>query len=127
MGNAKIDTVFIAVGLIVLIFGMAFGGWMGSTESFQYADIHAHMNLLGFVLPALYGLMHRVYPGLVRSRLAWPQCIAHFVGVAIFVPGLLVVGMTGNPLVVIVGASVVLLSTLTFGYLFITADKSSTA
>ena len=124
MGNAKIDTVFITVGLIVLLFGMAFGGWMGSTDNFQYADAHAHMNLLGFVLPTLYGLMHRVYPGLSRSRLAWPQCIAHFVGVAIFIPGLLVVGMTGNPLVVIVGASVVLLSTATFAYLFITGDKS---
>jgi hypothetical protein len=120
----RIDVVFIGTGLVVLVAGMAFGGWMGATDNFQYADVHAHLNLLGFVIPTLFGLLHRAYPDLARSRLAWPQCIAHFVGVLVFIPGLVIVGQTGNPLVVIAGASIVILATLTYGYIFLSAQKS---
>src|SRR5689334_9825928 len=97
----RIDTAFIGIGLIFLFLGMSFGGWMGASEDFQFADAHAHWNLLGFVVPTLYGLIHRSYPELRRSRLAWPQFIGHFIGVLIFVPGLFVVTITGSPILVI--------------------------
>ena len=119
-----IDRVFIGVGLIVLLGGMSFGGWMGASDNFQYADAHAHLNLLGFVLPTLFGLLHRSYPNLKRSRLAWPHCIAHFLGVAIFIPGLFIVLTNGHALVVIIGASIVMLATLTFCFIFFTGDKT---
>jgi hypothetical protein len=121
----RIDTVFIGLGFAILIGGMAFGMWMGAQENFQFADAHAHMNLLGFVLSTLYGLLYRVYPGLARSRLAWPQCIAHFLGVLIFIPGIVIVTNTANPVGAIVGSIIVLLATLTFGFIFLTADKST--
>ena len=121
----RIDVVFIGIGLVVLVAGMAFGMWMGMNENFQLADAHAHLNLLGFVVPTLYGLLHHTYPSLARSRLAWPQCIAHFVGVLVFIPGLVVVIQTGNPAGAIAGATIVMLATLTFGYIFLSAPKSS--
>jgi hypothetical protein len=121
----RIDVTFIGGGLVFAICGMAFGMWMGSHQDFQFADAHAHLNLLGFVFPALYGLIHRAYPTLARSRLAWPQCIAHFAGVLIFIAGIVVVTLTNNQLIVIVGAIVVLLATLTFGFVFLSADKSN--
>jgi hypothetical protein len=119
----RIPVAFIGIGLIFLICGMAFGMWMGATENFQFADAHAHWNLLGFVVPTIYGLIHRAYPNLARSRLAWPQCIAHFVGVLIFAAGLVVVIRTGNPSVVIPGAILVLLATLTYAVLFLTSNR----
>jgi len=123
----RIDVTFIGIGLIVLLLGMSFGAWMGATDNFQYADLHAHLNLLGFVLPTLFGLLHRTYPGLVRSRLAWPHLVAHFTGVLIFIPGLYIVVTTNNALIVSVGASVVILSALTLAYIFFSADKSEAA
>lgn len=120
----RIDVTFIGGGLVFLIGGVAFGMWMGAHEDFQLADAHAHWNLLGFVVSTFYGLIHRAYPNLARSRLAWPQCVAHFVGVLIFVPGIVVVTLTNNQLIVIVGSAVVMLATLTFGFVFFTADKS---
>lgn len=120
----RIDVVFISIGIVILFLGMAFGMWMGAREAFQYADAHAHLNLLGFVVPTLYGLIHRVYPDLARSRLAWPQCIAHFLGVLIFVPGILIVDQTRNPAVVITGGILVMLATLTFVFIFLTANKT---
>jgi hypothetical protein len=120
----RIDVVFIGTGLICLIAGISFGGWIGATSHFQYADAHAHLNLLGFVVPTLYGLIYRCYPDLARSRLVWPQYIGHLVGVLIFVVGLVVVTLTGSPLVLIPGAALVLLALLTFAYIFFSGRRS---
>jgi hypothetical protein len=121
----RIDVVFISLGFVIFICGMALGMWMGAQENFQYADAHAHLNLLGFVASALYGLLYRVYPDLARSRLAWPQCIMHFLGVLIFVPGILIVTLTGNQAAVITGGILVMLATLTFGFVFLTTRRSN--
>ena len=123
----RIDVTFIGLGLVFLICGMAFGMWMGAQEALQYADAHAHLILLGFVIPTLYGLLYRVYPNLTRSRLAWPQCIMHFLGVLIFVPGILIVTLTGNEVVVIIGSVLVMLATLTFAFIFLTTTKSASS
>jgi hypothetical protein len=120
----RIDRVFIGVGLVLLLCGMMFGMWMGANETFQYADAHAHLNLLGFVLPTLYGLLHRSYPSLARSRLAWPQCIAHFLGVLIFVPGIVMATLGTTIAGAIAGSVIVFLATLTFATMFFTAGKA---
>ena len=120
----RIDVVFIGTGLVILFVGMAFGMWMGAREAFQYADAHAHLNLLGFVVPTIFGLVHRAYPDLARSRLAWPQCAVHFLGVLIFVPGIVIVSQTHNPAAAIVGGVLVMLATLTFIFMFLTANKT---
>ena len=122
----RIDVVFIGLGFILLLCGMTYGMWMGAQEAFQYADAHAHLNLLGFVLPTLYGLLHRSYPALARSRLAWPQCIAHFVGVVIFVPGIVMATVGHNIAVVVGGGIVVMLATAAFAYMLCTASKPAT-
>ncbi|HVZ28328.1 MAG TPA: hypothetical protein VG798_06690 [Rhizomicrobium sp.] len=120
----RIEVVFIGIGFVLLLCGMAFGMWMGANETFQYADAHAHLNLLGFVLPTLYGLLHRSFPGLARSRLAWPQCIAHFLGVLIFIPGIVIATVGTTIAGAIVGSIIVFLATATFAYMFFTAGKS---
>jgi hypothetical protein len=119
----RIDVAFIGLGFVLLLCGMTFGMWMGAQEAFQYADAHAHLNLLGFVLPTLYGLLHRSYPSLKNSRLAWPQFIAHFLGILVFVPGIVMATVRNNPAAAIVGGIVVMLATATFAYMFFTASK----
>jgi len=119
-----IHVTFIGLGLIFLVLGIAFGIWLGASKNFAYADAHAHWNLLGCVVPTLYGLIHRAYPKLVLSRLAWPQLIGYFVGVLIFVPGLVVEINTGSPAILIPGAILILLSTLTFLFVFFGGDRT---
>jgi hypothetical protein len=119
-----IHVTFIGLGLIFLVLGIAFGIWLGATKNFAYADAHAHWNLLGCVVPTLYALIHRAYPKLVLSRLAWPQLIGYFVGVLIFVPGLVVEINTGSPAILIPGAILILLSTLTFLFVFFGGDRT---
>jgi hypothetical protein len=120
----RIHVTFIGLGQTFLVLGIAFGVWLGASKNFSYADAHAHWNLLGCVVPTLYGLIHRAYPKLVLSRLAWPQLIGYFLGVLIFVPGLVVEINTGSPAVLIPGAILILLSTLTFLFLLLTGDHT---
>jgi hypothetical protein len=62
---------FIAAAVAALC-GMSLGIWMGMGGDFRIAPAHAHLNLLGWVTLALYGLYHR---GVERpsNRLAWTQ------------------------------------------------------
>jgi len=119
----RVDVAFIGTGLVLLIAGVLFGGWIGAGSHYQFADAHAHLNLLGFVIPAIYGLIYRSYAELAGSRLRWPHYLAHFAGVLIFVPGLVVVTLTGSPFVLIPGAILVLMALLIFGYIFYRAAK----
>ena len=62
---------FIAAAIAALC-GMSLGVYMGIIRDFTLTAVHAHINLLGWVTLALYGLYHR---GVTRAgnRLAWVQ------------------------------------------------------
>ena len=118
----RVHVVFIGLGLIFLVIGMAFGIWMGINHDFQYQAAHAHWNLVGFVTSALYGLIHRAYPKLAESRLTWAQCIVHVVGVLIFAPGIILSVATDDPTAAIIGANLILLAALMFMFIYYTHD-----
>jgi hypothetical protein len=118
----RVHVVFIGLGLIFLVIGMGFGVWMGMGHNFQYADVHAHWNLVGFVTSTLYGLIHRAYPRLATSPLTWPQCIAHVVGVVIFAPGIFLAISAHQEIGAIVGAALILLAALMFMWIYFTHD-----
>src|SRR5271169_4718150 len=107
-----VHVVFICLGLIFLVIGMAFGMWMGITNNEQFAAAHAHWNLVGFVTSAIYGLIYRAYPKLAESRLTWPQCIVHVVGVLIFAPGIILAITTQQMIGAIIGGILLILAAL---------------
>lgn len=118
----RVHVVFIGLGLIFLVIGMAFGVWMGMTQSFQYAAVHAHWNLVGFVTSTLYGLTHRAYPKLATSKLTWVQCVTHVVGVLIFAPGIFLAITTRVEIGAIVGSLLILAAALMFMWIYFTHD-----
>lgn len=95
-------TCFIAAALAALV-GMSLGIHMGMNEDFTLAPAHAHLNLLGWVTMALYGLYYRAAPHRF-VRLAWVQVIAALLGFPAMAGGLAVYLATGDkgfvPLVV---------------------------
>lgn len=116
---ARIDTLFIRIGLIYILAGMVFGIWMGISQSFEYAPVHAHANLAGFVLMALYGLIHRAWPALRQSPLSTWHFWAHNVSIVIFVIGIYIAhSPAANDTVAIIGSLLILLSTLLFAVIF---------
>jgi cbb3-type cytochrome oxidase subunit 1 len=70
----RIDTSFLLLATACLIVGVSMGIGMGIAHDFQFAPVHAHLNLLGWASLALFGLVYKAYPQLAHSRLA----LAHF-------------------------------------------------
>lgn len=55
---------------LYLLAGMTLGVVMGATHQFALAPVHAHINLLGWTLLALAGLILARFPHLAETRLA---------------------------------------------------------
>ena len=70
----RYDLIFLTTALLCLLVGEGVGIYMGMAQNFLLSPAHAHLNVLGWVTLAAFGLMHRAYPGLASSRLAAPQC-----------------------------------------------------
>ena len=66
----RIDTFFVLTAAACLIGGVGMGIFMGIAHDFQFAPVHAHLNLLGWASLALFGLTYRAYPMLANSRIA---------------------------------------------------------
>ena len=86
---------FLRVAVIYLVIGVVFGYVMGITEQFQFADVHAHINLLGWVTLGLAGVIYALFPSAGNNRLAAAHFWLQNIGLPIFAVGLFVVA-TGN-------------------------------
>jgi hypothetical protein len=65
---------FMVIGSLYLLLGIGFGIWMGASGDHSLSPLHAHINLLGFVLMTVFGLVYRQFPSMAASGLA----TAHF-------------------------------------------------
>lgn len=83
---------FFIVAILFALAGMILGIWMGivGPEVFNYAPVHAHINLAGWATLFLFGLWYRGSPAAKASRLAE----VHF-WVALIGALLLVIGIVG--------------------------------
>lgn len=66
----RIDVMFILLAASMLVAGVGMGIYMGIAHDFSLAPIHAHINLVGWVSLALFGIVYRLYPELQERRLA---------------------------------------------------------
>ena len=71
---------FILVGGLYLIVGISIGMHMGATGNHAAAPAHAHINLLGFTLMTVFGLVYKVFPAMAEGRLAVIHFALHLVG-----------------------------------------------
>lgn len=115
----RYDVIFISAALLCLLAGESLGIWMGIARDFTLAPVHAHVNLLGWVTLAAYGLIHRVYPSLASSRLAGPQCALAITASATMPAGIALAMLMRNPTLAITAAFGVLAATLMFAAMFV--------
>lgn len=78
----NIDRLFVLTGLVFLLTGMALGLQMSKTQDFAMHGLHAHLNLLGFVLMTLFGLCYHAWPKMQEGVLATVHYLLHTVSVA---------------------------------------------
>lgn len=115
----RYDLIFITTALFCLLVGEGLGIYMGVSQNFTLSPAHAHLNLLGWVTLAAFGLMHRAFPGLATSRLAGAQCaMAVFFNLAM-PTGLAIMLLGGSETIVKLASLGVILATAMFIWMFV--------
>ncbi|MFK4727246.1 hypothetical protein ABIE89_008346 [Bradyrhizobium niftali] len=111
----RLAAVYFAVGVI-------FGVLMGATGDHSLLPLHAHINLLGWVSMALFGLVSAAYPSISVGRLANAQFWMHNVGVPMMLGALMLKlrGVEAAEPVLGVASMVVGLGVLLFAWLVFT-------
>ncbi|MDX1455108.1 MAG: cytochrome-c oxidase [Gammaproteobacteria bacterium] len=69
-GNAWIPRWFIRIAVVYFFIGVLLGIYMSVTVNFIERPVHVHINLLGWVCMALYGLLYFHYDKVRESKLA---------------------------------------------------------
>ena len=105
----NVDRWFILIGLLYGTFGFAFGIWMGITRAFNYAHLHAHINLVGFTVMILFGLLYRAFPALAESKLAALHFIVFNTGAIIFLADIPIAD-SGKTIALAAGGSLLVLA-----------------
>ena len=117
---------YVLIGLVWLICGMAFGIWMGINGQMNFANSHAHANLVGFVASVLFGLLHVNFPSIGKSRIAGWQFIVYEVGALLLVLGKAQVDAGGADMLVRVGALVTIIGAAMMLYMFYNKTRENT-
>ena len=104
--------------------GMGFGIVMAASHDHTLSTVHAHLNLLGWVSMAIYGLFYHAAPQAAETRLARIHVAVATLGLWIMIPGvaLAVLGMTEGP--AIIGSLLTILGMLLFAARVTTARQA---
>jgi hypothetical protein len=120
---------FLLVAVCAALCGMAAGIFMAAAGDFTLAPAHAHLNLLGWVSMALYGLFYHAVP---EAAVGWlPR--AHFwvatAGLVIIVPALgwLLLGHPGIEPVIGVGSLLTVAAMGMFGAVVLRSRQRATS
>jgi hypothetical protein len=97
-----------------LVVGMLLGVGMGVAHNFALAPLHAHINLIGFVSHAVFGMAYRHWPALKDSPLAPYQFWIFVIATPITLIGLCFTVMNRPELPTIVGSIAVLIGAALF-------------
>lgn len=79
----NVSRMFLITGTIFLAFGLIIGMFMGASGDHTLAAGHAHINLVGFVLSAIFALTYRCYTEMEASRLATYHFWLHLAGAVV--------------------------------------------
>jgi hypothetical protein len=112
----SMDIRFLKIAVIYLFIGALLGGYMGATENFSLAPVHAHLALLGWASLALAGLIYHLYPTAALTLLARIHFWLHNIGLPFFMIGLGLVlkGDAGAVPIVSISAGVVIVGLAAF-------------
>lgn len=74
---------------VYLLVGMVFGIWMSATHDHTLMPAHAHLNLIGGVLMAIFGGFYTLFPGSAQTMLAKIQVAATHLAIWFMFPGII--------------------------------------
>lgn len=84
----KISLVFFLAGPVYLLIGMAGGIYMGASDDHSLTPVHAHLNLIGFVVMSVMGTFYALARDQVSMKLAWANFWILNLAVVVMIPSL---------------------------------------
>ena len=76
----NVSRYFLLIAIIYLLAGMGLGHYMGASDDSTLRPVHAHINLVGFTLMAVFAAIYEVFPAMVANRLAKYHFYLHQIG-----------------------------------------------
>ncbi|CAH0339901.1 hypothetical protein [Rhizobium sp. CECT 9324] len=86
---------YFRTAILFLIAGICLGLYMSITHEFAATGAHAHINLLGWVTMAIFGIYYALNPVQATSRIARLQYFVYTLGILVMAPSLFLF-LTGN-------------------------------
>jgi hypothetical protein len=111
---------------LYLLVGMVFGIWMSATGDHTLAPAHAHLNLIGGVLMALFGTFYTLRPAAVGTLAKAQVGIAHLAIWAMF-PGIIMAILGMNDILAKIGAILGVITILLFAYIIFRSTAPASA
>ncbi|MGV3553008.1 hypothetical protein [Rhizobium sp.] len=99
---------------VYLLIGMVFGMWMAATGNEELRSAHAHLNLIGGVLMAIFGGFYTLFPTAARSLLGKIHVAVTHVSIWLMFPGIIIVQSGQGDTMVKLGGVLAALSILLF-------------
>lgn len=91
----RISAIFFTFGVVAMLVGMSLGMHMGASGDFTLVPVHAHLNLLGFVVMAVYGSFYALVKNF-SEKLAWINFGFSAAGVLVMTPFLALMLSSGD-------------------------------
>lgn len=105
---------FVATGSIFVTIGMLGGIAMSISGDHTFAPAHAHLNLVGWVTMALFGLYYHLVPAAAAATLARVHFAVAASGVILMVPGIMLAVLDCGETMAAAGSLLTLASMLIF-------------
>ena len=118
---------FFASAVIYVTLGMLFGIWMSASHDHGLASAHAHLNLVGWVTMAIFGVYYHLVPGAAQHRLATLHFVLATAGVWLLVPGIVLAIRRTTELLAVLGSFVTLASMLLFLVIVLKNQRTAAA
>jgi len=87
---------YIKLAVVYFIIAILLGLSMGIMQDFSFTSVHAHLNLLGWVTLALFGVIYHCFPQAAETSLAKIHFWLHNIGLPVMQGSLFFSILTGT-------------------------------
>lgn len=111
---------FILTAAILGSIGFILGMYMGINRDFSLTPVHSHLNLLGWLSLAVYGVVYKLYPAMSSDRMAGLHYYFSAVGVIVMMLSLalLIKGQQWVAILLVISEVAVVLGMIIFTLIF---------
>ena len=110
----RISHAFFTLAALCGLVGMVWGIRMGASQDFTTHPAHAHLNLIGGVLMAIFGGFYTLFPAAAQTTLAKIQVAATHLAIWFMFPGIIMAIQGKGDMLAKIGAILAIIAIVLF-------------